>query len=109
MSQRTAHTPYRRRLAADPAAAAKLLDGDSRWNEALRSSLVVANRLRAVPLQGAFLTAVNGLAGAGGIHAYWALGGTWPGVDRIDFVTAGLGSVGLVFGVRAIAGPPSPA
>lgn len=90
MSQWTARALHR--LPAAPAAAARLLDGDSRWNGALRSSLAAANRLRAVPPRAAFRTAVSGLAATAGMHAYWALGGTWPGVDRVDLAHKVAGS-----------------
>lgn len=60
------------------------ISGRSRWGRLLRSGLATVRRLRAVPERGAFSIAVTGLAGTGGLHAYWALGGTWPGVDRTD-------------------------
>ncbi len=125
------------------------VNGRSRWGRALRSGLAAANRLRKVPERGAFAIAVSGLAVAGALHVYWALGGTWPGVDRMDLAqkvvesqtlpsdaatwavagllgsataltvagrgeasdsaidkvaTAGLGTVGCVLAVRAVAG-----
>ena len=68
------------------------LDGPSRWGWVLRALFAGPNRLRSVPKPLALITAVVGLGSAAALHAAWALGETWPGVDRIDLARKVVGS-----------------
>jgi hypothetical protein len=68
-------------------------NGPSRWGRVLRASFAGVNRLRSVPKPVALTTAVVGLGGAAALHATWALGGNWPGVDRTDLARKVVGTV----------------
>jgi Protein of unknown function (DUF3995) len=77
---------------ASSPAVQRSLDGPSRWGRTLRASFAGINRLRNVPEGIAVGVALVGFGGAAALHAAWALGATWPGVNRSDLALKVVGT-----------------
>jgi Protein of unknown function (DUF3995) len=74
-----------------PAELAKL-NGRSRWARFVRLLFVGVGRLQSIPQPVALGIAVVGLSGAAAVHALWATGMNWPGVDRVDLARKVVGT-----------------